>query len=136
MVIEEAYYTKLSTTAALTTIVSTRIYPIFVPQTGSFPCITYGGRVEIRGKSNAGTTGLNKINIETRCWETTEKLAHVLGAAFVLAMKNQNRTQWGTVNIAKCDVESDDEGLDQMLGHDNLLKFATVFNVSVWYIEQ
>lgn len=136
MVIDEAYYTKLSTTAGLTAIIGTRAYPIFVPQTGSYPCITYTGNVEIRGKSNAGTNGLNKINFETRCWETTEKKAHVLGAALITALKNQSRIQWGTVNVAKCDVESDDEGLDQMIGHDNLLKFATVFTVSVWYMEQ
>lgn len=138
MTIEEAFWAKVTGVAAISAIVGTRVYPIFVPQTGKYPCITYTSQLEIRGKSNAGTNGLNKTNIEIHCWETTDALAHVLGAAVVTALKNQSRVTWGTsgVKIAKCDIESDDENLEQVIGNDGLLKFGIVFNAAVWYVEQ
>ena len=136
MTIEQAYYTKLIAIAGVSAIVSTRVYPHFVPQNGSFPCITYSSQLEIRGRSNAGTNGLNKTNIETNCWETTEILATTLAAAVVSGLKNQSRTTWGTVKIAKCDIENDDETLFQLEGNDGLLKFGVMLNASVWFIEQ
>lgn len=145
MRIEEAYYAKLTSVAGISAIVSTRVFPLFVPQslaTSSpdtrFPCITYTCNLEVRGKSYAGTNGLNKTNIETICWQTTIALARTLRQAVVDGLKNQYKVTWGTsgVKVSKCDIENDDETIFQMPGNDGMTKYGAVLNASVWYMEQ
>ena len=133
MNLDEAFYTKV--TAALTATIGTRCYPKFVPQTGDYPCVVYETNVEQRGRSFAGTNGLNRAIITVGCYSTTDALAHTLGAAFVTAIKNQSRTTWGTVKIARAHVEDDLDELDQIVGNDGLLKFGVIYSVAVWYVE-
>ena len=143
MTIEEAYYTYLTSVSAITSIVSTRVFPFFIPQSlasasldSRFPCIVYSSQLESRGKSNAGTTGLNKTRIETHCWSTTDALASTLASTVISNLKNKSKTTWGTVKIGKCDVESDDQDYAQIVGNDGLTKFGVIFTTSVWFIEQ
>jgi hypothetical protein len=143
MTIEEGYYSYLTSVSAITALVSTRVFPLFVPQSlagasqdSRFPCLVYRSQLQVRGKSNAGTNGLNKTRIETHCWSTTDALAGALATTVISNLKNQHKTTWGTVKISNCNVESDDENLEQMVGNDGLLKFGVIFTASVWFIEQ
>ena len=140
MLIDEAFYRRLSGIATITDLIGNRIYPQFVPQHGgSYPCIVYSFHLEIRGKSNAGTNGLNKGSMAISCLAGNDVDAFEIGAALVSAIKNDSRTTWGGdggVKIAKCDIASDDEAAAQMIGVGGVLKFAAVFEAELWYVEQ
>lgn len=135
MTLDEAFYSKVVATAGLTAIISTRCYPKFVPQTGAFPCIVFDVDLTERGRSFAGTNGLDRATITVGCWQTTDALAKTLGSAFVTAFKDIAKATWGTVKVSRAHVEGDGGQVDQQIGSDGLLKFGRIYDLDVWYFE-
>ena len=76
--ITEALYEKLSTTAGLTALVSTRIYPDVMPQPPTMPAVTYQLISNVREERHRGQTGDARPRIQLTCWAAT-----ALGAAAV-----------------------------------------------------
>jgi hypothetical protein len=70
--IEEGLYNRLSTYSGLTTLISTRVYPLKLPQTVTLPAITYQ-RIstprELTHDQKAG--GLALPRFQFNCWGTT-----------------------------------------------------------------
>ena len=71
MSIETALYTQLSGYAGLTDLVSTRIYPLILPQDCSLPAVTYfrvsGPRIHAMGSD----TGNAMPRFQISCWAST-----------------------------------------------------------------
>ena len=68
--IEQAFYTILSTSTAITALVASRIYPIVISENSHLPAIDYsfvGGSAS----PTLTTTGTQKYRLEVNCWGST-----------------------------------------------------------------
>lgn len=84
--IEEAIYAHLSTSTALTAIVSNRIYPIMMPQEPTIPAVTYQRVSNVHINAISGACGLDNIRIQIDCWTTSYSAAKTLGDVLRKAM--------------------------------------------------
>ena len=69
--IEEAVYSRLTTTAAVTAIVgagsASRIYPNKIPQEATLPAVAYQRVSTRRVKAHAAPTGLARVRVQVTC---------------------------------------------------------------------
>lgn len=65
--IEEAIYSRLSGTSAVTAICSTRIYPAKIPQEAALPAVAYQRISARRVKAHAAPTGLARVRVQVVC---------------------------------------------------------------------
>lgn len=86
--IQADVYEVLSEDSSIADIVSTRIYPIELPQGVKVPAIVYNVRITPVRSLN-GESGLDNVSIEITCWAKDYTTAHLLAsavrAAFVAA---------------------------------------------------
>jgi hypothetical protein len=78
--IQADIYKILSEDSSVTDIVSSRIYPIEIPQGGSVPAIVYVTDIT-PVKSLAGESGLDNGIVEITCWAKDYKTVHLLASA-------------------------------------------------------
>jgi hypothetical protein len=78
--IQADIYKVLSENSSVANIVSSRIYPIEIPQGGSVPAIVYVTDIT-PVKSLDGESGLDSGLIEITCWAKDYKVAHLLASA-------------------------------------------------------
>lgn len=77
--LEEALYTKLTGTTAITDLVSTRVYPIQLPQDPTIPAIVYQRVDTPRTHAYTGPTGLARPRFQFDCIGTSYSQAKTLG---------------------------------------------------------
>ena len=84
--IEEAVYSRLTTTAAVTAIVgagsASRIYPNKIPQEATLPAVAYQRVSTRRVKAHAAPTGLALVRVQVTCVART--YSEVKGLAVVV----------------------------------------------------
>lgn len=78
--IQEDIYKLLSEDSGVKAIVSTRIYPVEIPQGINVPAIVYETDITPI-KSLDGESGIDNGNIEITCWAKDYKTVHLLAAA-------------------------------------------------------
>lgn len=71
MTIEADLYTRLSGFAGLTALVSTRIYPLVIPQDGALPAVAYQRISAIRTSSMGEDDGIVRARFQVTVWDTT-----------------------------------------------------------------
>ena len=79
--IQADIYKVLSENSGVEEIVSSRIYPIEIPQGGSVPAIVYVINDITPIKSLDGESGLDNGVVEITCWAKDYKTAHLLASA-------------------------------------------------------
>lgn len=84
--ITEALYEKLSTTAGLTSLVSTRIYPDLMPQSPTLPAITYQMISNVRDERHGGQTADARPRFQITCWASTALAAAAVAIQVRLAV--------------------------------------------------
>jgi hypothetical protein len=90
--ITEALYEKLSTTAGLTSLVSTRIYPDLMPQSPTLPAVTYQMISNVREERHRGQTGDSRPRFQLTCWAATALAAAAVAAQVRLAVMAMSGT--------------------------------------------
>lgn len=88
-VLEENLYTYLQTKAAVTALVSTRVYPDAAPQTATLPFLVYTRISTVREHKfgSAGTeTGLTQSRIQIDCYASTYSGVSALSEQVRLAL--------------------------------------------------
>lgn len=97
--IDEALYSLLIAYAGLTALVSTRIYPMHLPQQPTLPAVSYqrisSGRRDVH---HGGITAVAETIFQVSCWATTLKSAKDIAAAVRTRMHGYNGTV-GSVKI-------------------------------------
>jgi hypothetical protein len=78
-VLEESIFAHLSTVAALTTHVSTRIYPMMMPQNVTLPAISYQRISNAPQYSMSGPCGMDNPRIQVDVWTTGYGAAKAIG---------------------------------------------------------
>lgn len=79
--IEQTLYTVLSTNVAVAALVSTRIYPLLMPQNTAMPCVVYQRISSVPVTSINGDSGLDSVRIQVSCWAGTFAGAKGLASA-------------------------------------------------------
>ena len=107
MIIEEGIVAYLKTIAAITTLTSTRFYPLELPeQPVALAAITYqkisGSPLQTMG----GISGVASPRFQITCWDTTYAKAKVLKELVRLAMDSFIGTM-GTVGVLSSTLEDE-----------------------------
>lgn len=97
-VIEEAIYTKLSSTDAVTDLVGTRIYPLKLPQNPTYPAITYGRVSARRGMTHDGPGDMAWPRFQFDCYGASYSAAKGVANAIRSTLNGFSGTV-STVNI-------------------------------------
>jgi hypothetical protein len=84
--LEESICTQLLASTAITAIVSTRIYPIFLPQNAPYPAQTYQRITTTPVNSITGYSYEENARIQIDSWATSYSAAKNLGRATLKAM--------------------------------------------------
>jgi hypothetical protein len=79
--IQEDVFQILSESAAIRSIVGSRIYPIKLPQGSSVPALVYSVEDISPISSLSGESGIDNSTLEIVCWSADYKTAHELAAA-------------------------------------------------------
>jgi hypothetical protein len=98
MIVGKAIYNILSTTSAVTDIVSTKIYPEIAPQNESQPYIVYSVVSNNPTDTKEDNGNVDQANIEVYCFNTKYTTAIDLGVAVRAALERRNGT-FGGVKI-------------------------------------
>lgn len=115
MTIGELIYSTLTTNTAVAAIVTKRVYPVVIPQKGSFPAVTYqrvsGNRVN--GLDGAGE--LVQARVQVDCWAESYSAVRALADAVSAAL----------TGIGFLPVGDRDGFEDEVLVHRVILEFTT-----------
>lgn len=107
MSIEALVYTRLTTYSGITAIASTRTYPMRLPQTPTYPAITYQ---KISNSEQKGTSTLKDSRWQINCWASTYSGAKALAAQVKTAFEEwHDLDQTPGVLMARMVGELDDE---------------------------
>ena len=111
MGLENGLYTKMSGTAAITALVSTRIYPNRAPQSAALPYITYqritGDR--IYQISSPFVFGIARPVMQIDCWSTSYLNCRAIFDAVRVALNGVQNATWDTISIYRSKLENDFE---------------------------
>lgn len=106
MSIGTALYSALTGDSTIAGLVSTRVYPVFLPQTPTLPAISYG---RVSSTEQMGTTALRETRYQIDCWATSYAGAQALATAVKAAMEEWTDTdQTPGVKMARVANEIDD----------------------------
>ena len=100
MELGEALYTKLSGTAGVSALVSTRIYPVVVPQNGSLPCITYQQISEPWAHAMGTDPGIRSPRYQISAWSTSYSQVKSVAKQVRTALQDFTGTMGGAGGIA------------------------------------
>lgn len=92
MSIDSAIYTRLSGFAGLAALVSTRIYPAPIPQSPTYPLVTYMQVSGVRGYVYGNQDGFVQGRWQVDSWSTTSTGARALAEQVRLALSNYKGT--------------------------------------------
>ena len=95
MDISDALYNYLSNYAGLTALVSTRIYPLVLPQDGTLPAVAYQKVSAIRTHTMGNDPGVARPRYQFTCWGETPTEAKEVAAQIRAALQNQRNQLWG-----------------------------------------
>ena len=126
MSIESTLYTRLSTFAGLTALVSTRIYPLIAPQGVTYPAVTYQ-RISTMPREVAmgSDPGIARARIQVTAWGDTYTSVKAIADQIRLALERYNTTGIFDIYII---AEND-------LYDEEALKFGAAIDAEVVYSE-
>lgn len=89
MSLDVKMYQALSGAAGIAALVSTRIYPLVLPQSVAYPAISYQ---RISNTGQMGTTALRESRWQVNCWALTYTAAQALAVAVKNALEEYTAT--------------------------------------------
>lgn len=135
MSIETAFFSYLTSKAAITSLVGTRIYPLLAPDTPTYPHITYTVFGEGHDHSLEGATGLVDLTMQVDVWSKTPATRTLITEALRNALDGFSGDM-GTENLSirSCLLsdrahffDRDDEG--------GGIFYRTSMDFSIWHVE-
>ncbi len=129
MTIETGLRDKLAGTAAVSALVESRIYPLFVPQESPMPALAYQ---RISGRptySHDGDAGLGWARIQITCQAESYQEAKAVAAAVRTALTGASGV-WDDTTVDAAFVENDRDGWA-----DAREAPVVRLDVTVWYQE-
>lgn len=106
MNLEEGLYTLLSTNASITGLVSTRIYPLVIPEDSALPVIAYQRISSSRILAHDGPGGLATATVQLTIQGTSYTSTKAVAAA-ARALLNGYTGLMSTVHVERCALENE-----------------------------
>jgi len=128
--IDVALYTVLTSDAAVSALVGTRVYPNIVPQNKAMPAITYQQISGLRNYTMDGPVGLVEARFQINCWSTTYVQSRVLARLVRKALDNYSTTP---IEITYLENEGDMPEVES--GKDVLRRYGKRLDFTVWFKE-
>lgn len=131
--IEAAVVTILTGDIDVTTLVSSRIYPMAVPQGAAMPAITYQQITDTKLHHHGDPDTLVVTRLQVDCWGETYAAASGLKKAVRLALDGYTGTVAGrkignVIMENSTDIERQIPGTDKLKRYGKSLDFIIVFN--------
>lgn len=108
---------RLVTTAAVTNLVSTRIYPVIAPATAALPFITWRRVAVTRQQSLRGPVGTPTVNLSLDIFAETYESARDIADQCRAALDGWGGTFENTV-VANVSLDNESDGFAQLAGGD------------------
>lgn len=112
MNIEDGLYKYLCADAGVSAIVSSRVYPLVMPQKTTLPATTYQTTALKPDRNLAGNTGRMTATIRINAWAETYTEAKNLAEALRTALNDYSGAM-GSDTIQRSGVESETDGWDE-----------------------
>lgn len=128
--LEVAIFSRLTTFAGLSALISTRCYPVVAPQNPTAPYVTYTRIDGPRESALSEDMGLPHPRMQIDCWAETYAGVRAVALQVRLAMQ-----RWGPATVAGVEV------LDALLDgeqdsyEDSVKLFRTTWDFIVWHRE-
>jgi hypothetical protein len=106
MTIADDIYSLLTNDAGVSALVSTRVYPMSLPQDGTLPAITYTQVSDNPQVNLDGENALRANRYQFDCFSTTYTGAHALGEALKTAM--ETATAFTSIRESMTDLYNND----------------------------
>lgn len=109
--LEEALYSRLTATGAVTALCSTRIYPAKIPQEATLPAVAYQRISARRVRAHAAPTGLARVRVQVVCVARSYSEVKGLSAAVRRALEGVIGTVGGVgVQGSWLETDADEYG--------------------------
>lgn len=108
MRLEQAVFNRLSTYASLMALVSTRIYPLALPQNGTYPAVTYF-RVSSPRIRTFGTNLGASTRLQVSCWARSYLAAKGVADQVIAALDGFSGTLGGVGGVPVLALDLDNE---------------------------
>ena len=127
--IDADFYTWLKAQSGITDLTSTsRIYALILPQTPSYPALTYTLNDGERDRSFDGDGTLVQTEAQIDCWDTTYGGARALLAAVISAIKNYSGTMGSSTSISQTILGEDINVYEEQVEAYRSSIFVTIWN--------
>ncbi len=134
IIIEKGLYAYLTNESDITDIVSLRIFPMIVPETESYPAITYDRTSGDPKMTNDGESGLIETNFILKCWATTYAGAKDLAEALRLVLNGFGKSTMGAVTVNRSAMTDDSDMTPEYEGNTSRIKaYGVAFDLQIWY---
>ena len=127
--IESALHSHLTSDAAVSTIVGTRVYPLLIPQDASLPAIAYQRISALRVTAQDGPSNLARSRLQVTCVAESYSGVKALATAVRQALHGYKGTVDG-VTVGASFLETD---VDQYADESGL--YSVQMDFRIWYGE-
>ena len=114
---EAAVRSQLTATTAVTSIVSTRIYPVIAPATAALPFVTWRRVAVTRAQSLSGPTGLPTVSLSLDIFAETYESARDIADECRKSLDGWGGT-FDNVEVANVSLDNESDGFAQLAGGD------------------
>ena len=136
IIIEKGLYAYLSNESGITDIVSTRIFPMIVPQGQNYPAITYDRTSGDHEITYDGAEGLVEANFILKCWAATYAGAKDLADALRLVLDGFGKSTMGSVTVNRSHLSDDSDMTPEYEGNtSNIKAYGVAFDLQIYYQE-
>lgn len=132
--IEEAVFTKLTTTAAVSALIGTRMRPQLAAEADQYPMLVYDKESDGALGHMSGTTHLSHCTISLDAWATTYAAAKAIRDAVRTALKGYSGTS-SSVQIRRAMLIENRDRLESAVGMEQRRMYAAGLNIDIWYAE-
>ena len=108
---------RLVTTAAVTALVSTRIYPVIAPATAALPFITWRRLAVTRQQSLAGPVGVPTVNLSVDIFAETYESARDIADKCRASLDGWGGT-FDNTTVSNVSLDNESDGFAQLAGGD------------------
>ena len=96
---------KLKNTAAVSALVGTRIYPLRLPQTVTFPAVVYQRVSTVYIHTHGAAGVMPQARMQITCWADTIEGARALGVVVRQALDGVHGVTWGSGSGKTAEIE-------------------------------
>lgn len=127
MTLSEALYTRLTGYAGVSGIASTRVYPLVLPTSASFPAIVYQQISGPEDLTHDGGRGLARARVQFSCWAETHLAAKQLASQVKLALHGFKSSDKNTGEIQAAEVAGEVDFYEEQTQ-----RYRTIVDVIFW----